>query len=543
MSTSTRLPTRRKRAAPAAPRRNGQESSCRREPATRSWASRHASAIRTGLFLVLLSGGLSFLYQPALNRVFVGDQLCYLLEMNGSKSLWDGLRHYDYALTRQYAKGDESLYRPLLFVWLAVNHWLFGNDYFWWNVVNLGLHLVVVMLLFALLRTLQPSPVAGAFALLFAVMPSQMDLTVWNHLGGYLAGFAFLLLALIAVQRVIPDAQPSRNRWLVVFTLSMTVAALFYELLVVASALVVLYLFYVEFRRSQGIRWRIVLASLVPGVVFTGLYIVHALNCPRLFFVDHPRDGGHVVGSVLKDAVLQNWDWLKQTLCPWDYAFIMRPYNRSHLELAKGPEASSTMVYWAIFACLLLIIGLWKTCHWKHLSRRIPLALTLVGMIGAYTTIVAVGRQGIYAANPYYLYFFAILLAVLIYILPDWSPEKVRMAPVLCAFAVLVIANASLTYNATTKLAKVNRGPDQFLTSLRQFVAEHGQEPCFSFSVNDFQNVDFGMGVTVGYPDSSAEQIVRPISGVVFPRCYNPTNPRYVLQWKNGTLTVADKRY
>lgn len=530
-------------ATPDAARQTGQASPSGLIAVIQLWASANARAVWTGVFATVLTGLIVFLYQPALHRVFAGDQLCYLIELDGSQSLWDGLRHYDYPVSRRYDRGDEALYRPLFFVWLAVNHWLFGNHYFWWNVVNLGLHLVVVVLLFALLRTLQPSPMAGAFAALFALMPSQMDLVTWHHLGGYLAGFAFLLLGLIAMRRAIADPQSSARRWLVVFTVSMTLAALFYELLVVMSALVALYLFCAEFRRPERIRWRIVAASLIPGVIFTGLYLVHALRSPRLFFVDHARHGSQVVILIIEESVVQCWLWLQRTLCPWNYAYVTYPYGRSSLGLAQGPDASESMVYWVIFACLLLLFGLWRTFNWAHLRARIPLAMILVAMIAVHSLLIAVGRQAVYAAHPYYLYFFALILAILVYILFDWNAEKIRMIPVLCGFLVLAVANASLTYNATLKLEKVNRGPDRYLTSLRQFINEHRQEPGFSFAVRDFQNVDMAVGVLVGYPDTATEQVVRPISGVLFPRYYNPRNPRYILHWKNDALTVAEKRY
>src|SRR6476620_3021331 len=63
-------------------------------------------------------------YHPALNRVFTADQVWYFAELNGNTSLLEGLRRIDYAATRQYWKGDESLFRPLLFVWLAVENTL-----------------------------------------------------------------------------------------------------------------------------------------------------------------------------------------------------------------------------------------------------------------------------------------------------------------------------------------------------------------------------------------------------------------------------------
>ena len=83
-------------------------------------------------------------------------------------------------------KGDDSLYRPLLFVWLAFANWLFSYHHAWWNAANVGLHGLVVLCLFRLLLTIRSSRFAFGAALLFLVMSPSMELVVWHHLGGYL---------------------------------------------------------------------------------------------------------------------------------------------------------------------------------------------------------------------------------------------------------------------------------------------------------------------------------------------------------------------
>ena len=113
-------------ATPDAARQTGQASPSGLIAVIQLWASANARAVWTGVFATVLTGLIVFLYQPALHRVFAGDQLCYLIELDGSQSLWDGLRHYDYPVSRRYDRGDEALYR-LCFVWLAVNHWLWQS--------------------------------------------------------------------------------------------------------------------------------------------------------------------------------------------------------------------------------------------------------------------------------------------------------------------------------------------------------------------------------------------------------------------------------
>lgn len=534
---------------------NRQESPSDREALKRWWARWDASAMWTGLFLAALVLVTVFLYRPALNRVFAGDQLCYLAELNGSQSLWDGLRHYDYGVTRHYDKGDESLYRPLLFVWLALNHWLFGNHYFCWNVVNLGLHLVVVMLLFALLRTIQPSPMAGAFAALFAVMPSQVDLVVWNHLGGYLAGFACLLLALIALHHAIEEREPSRVPWLGVYVLTMTAAALFYEVLVVMSALVALYLFCLELWRGRPRRWLVVAASLIPGLVFTGLYVVHVFHCQRLFYLDHTEPQSQVVARVLGQALQQNGAWLRQAFCPWVYSYITPVISRHHLTQIDVVQLITLPALLVTAACLLLLIGAWKCFTLRRLVRRIPLLLTVIALMAAYAIIIAIGRHGVFATCAYYAYFFSLLLMIALYVLPDWSPDRLRLSPALCGVAVLILFNGYFTYDATTRIGRANEEMDRYLTSVRRFVAEHRHEPGFSFAMqgpdgdegeDDTAEAPDNLNPTVwfhyGYPDTATEMSRWPLLAILFPRYYNTWDPRYLMVWKDGALVALEER-
>ena len=81
----------------------------------RGWRPRLAVAL-----LLVLCGG--WAYGPALNRMFAADQLMYFLHLDGETSLSSGLRLLDYTAVREYEKGDELLYRPLLMAWLAAEN-------------------------------------------------------------------------------------------------------------------------------------------------------------------------------------------------------------------------------------------------------------------------------------------------------------------------------------------------------------------------------------------------------------------------------------
>ena len=116
-------------------------------------------------------------YLPSLDKVFTFDQMSYFLELNGETSLASGFRLFDYEANRQYGKGDEVLYRPLLFTVLALENTLFHRDFRLWNIANLVFHLLVAYLLFEVLWRIKPSLLACGVALLFGLLASNF---VWN---------------------------------------------------------------------------------------------------------------------------------------------------------------------------------------------------------------------------------------------------------------------------------------------------------------------------------------------------------------------------
>src|SRR6185295_13382059 len=135
-----------------------------------------------------------------------------------------GLRQYDYAATRQHWKGDDALFRPALFVWLAVGNTLFSYHHVAWNVANLALHVLVALALFRLLNTIRPSAAALPVAVLFTVLKPPLELVVWNHLGGYLLACLFLTIGLATFVRLTTSDAPPNSGTFAVFAGSFTLA-------------------------------------------------------------------------------------------------------------------------------------------------------------------------------------------------------------------------------------------------------------------------------------------------------------------------------
>jgi hypothetical protein len=153
-----------------------------------------------------------YVYEPAVHRVFVADQIWYFAELHGSTSLSSGVAHDDYAYSRKYWKGDDALFRPMALIWLAVDNTLFSYHHVLWNLATLVLHILVTLSLFNMLLEIQPTAFALPFASLFAVMTPALELVLWNHLGGYLLAYLFLTIALQRFGRMTVSGSTSATR-------------------------------------------------------------------------------------------------------------------------------------------------------------------------------------------------------------------------------------------------------------------------------------------------------------------------------------------
>ncbi|HEX4999053.1 MAG TPA: hypothetical protein VFY29_12565, partial [Terriglobia bacterium] len=222
------------------------------------------------LGLTLLAG---YVYEPALNRVFAADQIGYLVEMGGSQSLIAGLALYDYPLSRKYEKGDETLFRPLLFVWLAVANTLFSYHHVWWNIANIAIHILVAVFLYRLLAEIHPSPLAGAAAALFLVMKPLIELPDWNHLGGYMLGWMFFLIAARAFVRMTAGGR-SDSSPLWVYGAAFTAAVFFHESMVPACLIAGVILGWNDWRNGRRLIARLAVYA-APLIFYGALYADH----------------------------------------------------------------------------------------------------------------------------------------------------------------------------------------------------------------------------------------------------------------------------
>ena len=477
---------------------------------------------------VVLSAIAAVLYWPAMNRVFAADQLWYFAEVGAHDSLALGLRHVDYALSRVYWKGDDLLFRPILFIWLAIANRLFSYHHIWWNVANLAIHVGVAITLLRLLLAIRPSVLALPAAALFVALEPPMELVLWNHLGGYLLACLFMGIGLRWFVRVTDGSAASYAGYAIAFTL----AALSYEAMVPIAAAGALILF--VSRRASGKPGCPVLL-LLPIFVFSSLYVFHAMHAERLGYVD--RADGRApfdirnVGSMIAGIWRMLETWIRELAMPSALRLWSVPFERFGKAYEDSWSDPLQLANTAVVVAGLVI--LWRCVSRARMRENARLIVLLCVGILAYTFIIAFGRSADeVAAITYYSYVFSVLAVPLVYALVDFDRLRgwslAAAGAVVCGFAVV---HAAGTAANARDVGRVNRYPSRFLERVGAFVDAHRSERDFSFAIEPHpESLDPAIDLVVGYPGESGSSVLhRRVTEILFSPDYTDRDPKYVL--------------
>jgi hypothetical protein len=499
----------------------------------------HATSATTRNVLRLLGVALSLavltwlVYRPALNRVFVMDQVWYFAELDGRTGIGDGLRHYDYAATRQYWKGDDALFRPLLFAWLAVGNSLFSYHHVAWNIATLALHVLVAVALFQLLWTIRPSPFAYGFAALFAVLKPPLELVVWNHLGGYLLACLCLLIGLSAfVCLTRPGTSPSGSRWLT-FAAGFAAAGFFHEAMVPIGVVAAVLVVWARRRTAARVTMAQALVLFAPALLFAISYAFHISRVARLTYVDRPDvhslfDPNNLLAVIPRSLeVLAVWtrEVALPTALRFEAAAFERLVKRFEFVWSARPEFVNLLV------CAAGLVILVRALSRAQLRRLTPLLVLAPLALLAYAGVICLGRpQREVLDITYYLYTFGLLLLVFIYAMVDWEAvrglARVAAGGVLVAFTLL---HGTGTHSTARDIGRANEAASTWLTRVEQFVDQHRHEPDFTFSVTAHpRNADPEITLKEGYPDDPAgAERVKHLTEILFARYYRDVSPKY----------------
>jgi hypothetical protein len=432
----------------------------------------------------------------------------------------------DYAATRQYWKGDESLFRPLLFVWLAVENTLFSYHHVWWNIANVFLHSLVGFSLFRLLVAIRRTWWAFPAAVLFVVLKPPLELVVWNHLGGYLFACLFLTIGLRSFVQLLAAEEHPRSA--AMFAASFTAAGLFYETMVPISLLAAMI---VMIDRRQ---WKF--ALLTPALVFGALYVIHAQHVARLLYVDNPEGAAlslfNRVAENLFHAGVASWTWALELAFPAWLVIVPAAFDRFQIFLSPNIRSFASIFNIALAALALVVAA--ASISLRQVQRSGPLLLLLAGSLLLYAFVIGLGRPlSLVLSSGYYPYVPGALLIVFGFALID--ADRLLGWRALLAGAALAGAvgiHAAGTYAVARETGRLNDSASRLLVRVSRFVDAHKSEPAFTFVIRaHLQSLDPPIALLRGYPDDPAAPILsRRLTEVVFARFYDEAHPKYVFE-------------
>jgi len=479
-------------------------------------------------FAALLVMVTVFVYLPSLDKFFVSDHMSYFLELNGETSLTSGFRHLDYGVKRHYNKGDEVLYRPLLFVVLAFENFLFKRDFRLWNIANLAFHILVAYLLFEMLWSFKRSIFAQGFALLFALLMSNFELVTWNHLGGYILGYGFLLISLWSAREMTAEKGFPDFRWLWIYGVTMTCAMLFHEISVIASLAVIAYVAYSRRNKYNDKRNRVILAAGAPVIIYVFLYFIHVVQCNRFLYLDKNFFAVSFFQQ-LSAIPLLLLHWLQHILLPVPEQLVFGLMHRS-----SWSPLSAAMILEIIFPGLIwigILFFLRQGFERKHLKEYLPFAAVIFFLIVSYAGMYVTGRFSYVIMNiPYLDYFPAIFGIVLLYSLIDFSKvRQTRKLAALTCLLLLTITNGWHVRNISNKIGEIYGPVVRGLEGIEQNIRPKLSIPNFSFNINGIpEGLPLTDYVWRGYPDRG-NYVKRHSLHCLYGKYFNSKTPTYIL--------------
>ncbi|MCK5179305.1 MAG: hypothetical protein KAR32_07215, partial [Candidatus Omnitrophica bacterium] len=122
------------------------------------------------LFIILIINIIVFL--PSFDQAPRGsDHYHYLVETSHIDNLSDRLVYsYSYARMRKLASGDQILFRPIFFILLSIETWLFQYNSFYWQATALLLHMLVLWQILKILRFIAQGLIPLLLVLYFSTL-------------------------------------------------------------------------------------------------------------------------------------------------------------------------------------------------------------------------------------------------------------------------------------------------------------------------------------------------------------------------------------
>jgi hypothetical protein len=417
------------------------------------------------------------------------DQLIYFYRTTKINDFWN-LTFGAFDFNRAQSLGDFDLFRPVLYFLLGLERWLWGYNLLAWQATSLGLHVAVVLSLFAYFRGClsdagaapESSWLPFAASAFFATLYAGSEMVAWQHLAGYLLFCLLLVQSAIRYRRF--TARPSAGRAGVLVTCA-TLAAFTYELGVAGLAGFAALCALAAMRSKTDRR----LYTLTTGVLLLAI-VAYAVTD----YLDYPAVGTELPHAPIERATAGTVDyarrWTSEMFLP--AATILYPGSRIRVDFKLSSRHRRNSMILAA-----LVVGALAAQLNKKRLRDVQMTALFLGLGIVYTATIVVDRalprgvESVFSNNSYYAYTFALffLLAAFHFVAVPSETRTGRAAAAirwLIVVALLLISaiGANQIYALMLNERYGYAEPiGQMVKRINDLVRQHGGERDFSFTV------------------------------------------------------------
>ncbi len=379
--------------------------------------------------------------------------------------------------------GDDLLFRPLLYLQLNVSHYLFGYNFFYWQVTSLVIHILVVIGLFNLFArgrlgdTLFPFIISALFGCAFI----SSEIVFWNHITGYITFSLFGLYTVIFLLKFISTNDVRRGYIALLYGI---LAEFFYELGFVMNSIIFLVLSYNYVLTKNRIFLKFSVLFLAASIMYVVLNIANlALVRGIAQFTAIEQVSGD--RSLARDIPIAVWYalqqiafWLGGWALPAGYEIAAE--NRANFRgfHFSGIAFLTNFTFVIGLVCLFIIsIGSGDFYHLIRYKKIWLSALCVLAFLFVYSFVIAFGRTvprgwDYFNVNMYYSYIACLSAAVcfaVFFVEPDNKPSKTSMliqshdeshAQIYLMYFILFSLIAINSYNTYRFSVKLSSNPD-----------------------------------------------------------------------------------
>ncbi len=401
-------------------------------------------------------------------------------------------------------RGDAFLFRPVFYLFLSLEYWLFRVNFLGWQVVGFLLHLLVVWKLAEVLWRIRPTYFVFPIVLNFSVLLIGLEMVIWQHINGYLLCLFVILLAFDQLVLYWQEDEKNEARVRSMVTL-LTLASFIYEVGLVCYVVFVGFLVATSRKRNFGAWLFLPLAAYFLINAFD-YFFINRVDASTFQFAKNfnlLRFGQ----SVLSVSLMALYGWLVPSFT--DIALTLRLFftfqDRPRIAenfAAQGGFYVLNVLLLIAGAVALLICVLQRgpaNAAGPAAGSRPRIAQRAAGLAATIFVAVILLISLRVAGHPFAeyhrlsLYYFYITTAFLFLAVYGWGarcaaalpPARRGLLKVLLASALVLSIglNATKAHALNAQLRYLYAPWRTFFGRLDAFVVQHRTEPDFSFQL------------------------------------------------------------